>query len=82
MAIDEANGKAEDKVDDEAEDKVGDEEEDEDEDDEETEDIPMRLLPMPVHNYCLHYDLKIMVPPADNPVAAVVDVLKSFLSQL
>jgi hypothetical protein len=78
MALDEVKDKAEDKVEDEAEDKLKDEEEDE----EEMEDIPMKFLPMLVHNHCLCYNLKIMVPPVDNPVAAAVEVLQSILSHL
>jgi rubrerythrin len=76
MALDKVKDKAEDEVEDEAEDELKDEEEDE----EEMEDIPMKLLPMPVCNHCLCYDLKIMVPPVDNLVAAVAEVLQHSIS--
>jgi hypothetical protein len=61
MAMDEAKDEAEDEVKDEAEDEVGDKEEDEDEDKEETEDIPTRILPMPVCNYCQHYKTELRI---------------------
>ena len=58
-----------------------DEDEDEDEDDD-VMDIPMMLLPTLVHNFRSRYDLKIIVPPADNQVAAMAEVLQAFLTQL
>ncbi len=42
----------------------------------------MQLLPMPWHNHCQCYDLKIVVPPADNPVAAAAEVLQGFMTHL